>query len=98
MKLANNQSEIIEYFTSKGVRQVVEKYRAEIGNYFYFDSSETKYKLEEITDQPAAGQGDCFNIKFNAFSADKPLSLTIHKFMSLNSLDYNFHDFDTKTI
>ena len=87
----------MEYFTEKGIQQVKEKYADQIGNKFYFDSTKTKHKLTDIVEQPAGGRDDCYFIKFNSYSGDKTLSLTIDKFMPLNNLKYNFHDFETIT-
>lgn len=84
----------MKYFTKKGVNQVKEKYKTEKGKKFYFDDSNVKHKLVNITEQKT-NYPDCFLI---LFMSDKLLSKIIDEFMKLNDLKYDFNDFETKHI
>jgi len=84
----------MEYFTKKGVEQVKEKYKSEIGKEFYFNESKIKYKLSFIVEQ----ESRCPNGYNVLFYSDQNVFAEIFDFMKLNEIKYNFHDFETTNI
>lgn len=82
---------IMEYFSEKGVQQVQEKYKNEIGKEYYFDDSEIKRKLSAIIKQSSAQVKGGYSV---LFQADNGIEMLIYKFMPRNKIAYNFHEFD----
>lgn len=81
----------MEYFTEKGVLQVLEKFKKEIGKEFLFDDSEIKRKLFDIVTRKTEQVKGGFLISFQADNCEE---LLIDKFMLRNNLLYNFYDFE----
>ncbi len=81
------------FFTEKGVKQVKAKYDKLIGSDFYFDDTNTKYRLDDIIPQEAS---DGYNIKFESYKPEPYKSKVIYEFMQLNKeIDYDFNDFES---
>ncbi len=79
----------LEYFTSKGANQVIEKFTNLISNEFYFNDSVIKQKLVNIAKQKSTEKG--FIV---IFQGEQGGFMPIYKFMPRNGIDYNFYDFD----
>ena len=91
----------MEYFTKKGVQQVIAKYENQIGNDFYFDETGVKYKLKEII----YAKSICDDGYHILFLSENVIFKVIYQFMSLNNIEfieknmkYNFEDFDRTSL
>ena len=79
----------MEYFTSKGANQVIEKFTKLINNEFYIDDSVIKLKLVNISKQKSSEKRFTF-----IFQGVQGGFFPMYKFMPRNVIDYNFYDFE----
>jgi hypothetical protein len=79
------------YFSETGVKSVINEYKKNIGEEFYFDEKKLiKLKLYDILEAKSI-----VNNGFHVlFVSEKMHHCTIKDFMEMNNIQYNFENYD----
>lgn len=78
------------YFTEKGAKDVIEKYRHLIDSEFIFSGTDKKEKLSLIREVSSVESGGYHVV----FVSEKGSMASVPEFMKRNSIDYSFDDFE----